>query len=93
MRKIVHQELTYRDLNKELTDKLNRLTANYTLLETLEDPGNSPLQDNEITLIQRLKTEINNLMRDVEVRKEMKRLVEEKTAYTGGVLWKPDRLF
>lgn len=92
-KKVVHSELTYRDLTKELQDKLNKVTACYTLLATLEDATGSGLSEDEENLMAKLKREIDELMKDNEIRKEMQRITEEKIAYTGSILWKPDRLF
>lgn len=92
-KKVVHQELTYRDLTKDLQNRLNRVTALYTLLATLEDAAGSGLSEEEGIIMANCKREIDELMKDVEVKKEMKRLVDEKLAYTGGVIWRPEKLF
>lgn len=91
-KKILHSELTYRDLTKSLQDKLNKVTACYTLLATLEDAKGSGLSEDEERIIVKMKQEIDELMKDPEVKKEMKRLVDEKLAYTPSIIWKPDRL-
>jgi len=92
-KKIVHQELTYRDLTVDLKKRLDRVTACYTLLASLEEAAGSGLSEDETRIMVKMKQEIDELMKDVEIKKEMKRLTDEKKAYTGGkILWVPDRL-